>query len=276
MAASREFLYVGVFFFSLFCIVSWKFSIIGVTDAVKLVGRGLLILGVLTWMSSCLYPKLKSYLFPATPPSVEGPAEDAHSILKQKKARREQQHQHSVKSDEYVEAVVKPRQEAVLRKKEEDFYRVTGQSWKLSEGFTLGGEEQTMANTDGDDETPNQRAARKRKELEAPDQAPVLTRLPKEKKIITLPDEPSEDTNGVVKIALRCPSGRTVRRRFFKTCRSTVLLDWLHKSGYSPTRYALYMYPRRPLLTRSDLSMEDVGISAHTTLNVEEKDPPTR
>lgn len=34
---------------------------------------------------------------------------------------------------------MKPRQEAVLRKKEEDFYRVTGQSWKLSEGFTLGG-----------------------------------------------------------------------------------------------------------------------------------------
>lgn len=28
---------------------------------------------------------------------ILGPAEDAHSILKQKKARREQQHQHSVK-----------------------------------------------------------------------------------------------------------------------------------------------------------------------------------
>lgn len=34
---------------------------------------------------------------------------------------------------------MKPRQEAGLRKKEEDFYRMTEQSWKLSQGFTLGG-----------------------------------------------------------------------------------------------------------------------------------------
>ncbi|XP_060764501.1 UBX domain-containing protein 8 isoform X2 [Neoarius graeffei] len=227
-------------------------------------------------MSSCLYPKLKSYLCPVTPPPLEGPAEDARSNTEQEKARREQQHQHSVKCDKYVEAVVKPRQEAVLRKKEEHFYSMTGQSWKLSQGFTLGGEEQMTAHTDGDDETPNQRAARKRKELEVPNPAPVQTQLLKEKKIISLPDEPSEDANGVVKIALRCPSGRTVRRRFFKTCRSTVLLDWLHKSGYSPTLYALYTsYPRRPLLTQTDLSIADVGILSHTTLNVEEKDPST-
>lgn len=45
----------------------------GVKDAVRLAGRGLFLLGVLTWMSSCLFPKLKSYLCPtATPPSVEG------------------------------------------------------------------------------------------------------------------------------------------------------------------------------------------------------------
>lgn len=44
----------------------------GVKDAVRLAGRGLLMLGVLTWMSSCLYPKLKSYLCPATPPPLEG------------------------------------------------------------------------------------------------------------------------------------------------------------------------------------------------------------
>ncbi|MCJ8742594.1 hypothetical protein PDJAM_G00083890 [Pangasius djambal] len=274
MAAARAYLFV--FFFSVFLIVSWKFSVIGVKDAVRLAGRGLLLLSVLTWMSSWLYPRLRSYLCPATPLPVEGPAEDAHSRFKQEKARREQQHQHSAKSEKYLEAVVKPRQEAVLRKAEEDFYRMTGQSWKLSQGFTLGGEEQMMANTDGDDETPNQRAARKRKELEAPNPAPVQTQLPNVKKIITLPDEPAEDANGVVKIALRCPSGRTVRRSFLKTCRSTVLLDWLHKSGYSPTLYALYTsYPRRPLLTRTDLSIEDVGIITHTTLNVEEKDPST-
>ncbi|KAK2823559.1 hypothetical protein Q7C36_020159 [Tachysurus vachellii] len=274
MVATRECIFIGVFFFSVFCIASWKFSLIGVKDAVRLAGRGLLMLGVLTWLSSCFYPKLKSYLCPATPSPVEGPAEDPHSRVKLEKARKEQQHQHSFKSDEYLGAVVKPRQEAVLRKKEEGFYRMTGQSWKLSQGFTLGGEEQMMAHTTADDETPNHMAARTRKELEVPSPVPVQTQLLKEKKIITLPDEPSEDANGVVKIALRFPSGRTVQRRFLKTCRSTVLLDWLHKSGYSPTLYALYTsYPRRPLPTRTDLSVEDVGIVAHTVLNVEEKDP---
>ncbi|KAI5099986.1 UBX domain-containing protein 8, partial [Silurus meridionalis] len=199
---------------------------------------------------------------------------DAHSKLKHERARREQQNQHSVKVYEFLEAVVKPRQETVLRKKEEDFYRITGQRWKLSQGFTLGGEEQTIANTEGDDETPSQRAARNRKELETQNPAAVQTlQSPKEKKIIILPDEPSEDADGVVKIALRCPSGRTVRRRFLKTCRSTVLLDWLNKSGYSPTLYALYTsYPRSPLHTQTELSLEDVGIITHTILNVEEKD----
>lgn len=40
-----------------------------------------------------------------------------------------------------------------------------------------------MAHTDGDDETPNQRAARKRKELEVLNPAPVQTQLLKEKKV---------------------------------------------------------------------------------------------
>lgn len=44
-------------------------------------------------------------------------------------------------------------------------------------------EEQMTASKDGDDETPNQRAARKRKELEVPNPAPVQTQVPKEKKV---------------------------------------------------------------------------------------------
>ncbi|TSS11544.1 UBX domain-containing protein 8 [Bagarius yarrelli] len=185
---------------------------------------------------------------------VAGAAEDPPSRFKQEKARKEQQHRHNVKSDEYLETVVKPRQEAVLRKKEKDFYHMTGQSWQLSQGFTLGGlmmqEEGAMAGGD-DDDIPNRTAARKRKELEAPNPVLVQTHLPKEKKIISLPEEPLEDADGI-------------------------LLDWMHKSGYSPTLYALYTsYPRRPLLTRTDVSMEEVGINTHTVLNVEEKDPST-
>ncbi|XP_062870499.1 UBX domain-containing protein 8 [Trichomycterus rosablanca] len=275
MAAKKDFLFVGVLFFFVFCIFSWKYSIIGVKDAVTLAGRALLILAVFTWMSSWLFPKIKSYLFPASPATLEGPVEDANALsaLKQTKARIEQQHHHTVKSDAYNEAVLKPRQEAVLRRKQEDFYRMTGQSWKLSQGFTLGGEGDLEENPEKN-ETPNQEAAKKRKELEMPHRASVQTELPKEKKIIVLPDEPSENEDGVVKIALRCPSGKIIRRRFFKTCSSTVLLDWLHKSGYSPILYSLYTsYPRRPLLMQKDLSITEAGITAHTTLNVEEKDP---
>lgn len=44
-------------------------------------------------------------------------------------------------------------------------------------------EEQMTTNTDGNDETPNQTAARKRKELEAPNPAPVQTQVKKEKKV---------------------------------------------------------------------------------------------
>ncbi|XP_036451252.1 UBX domain-containing protein 8 [Colossoma macropomum] len=277
MAAVRGFILAGVFCVSVFCIFSWKYSVIGVQAALQLAGRGLLFLALAAWMVSSLYPKLKSFLFPASPAELENPVDEASSRVKQERARKEQQERHIVKSSAYQEAVLKPRQEAVRKKKEEDFYRMTGQTWKLSQGFTLGEEGETEANTEEDDnETPNQKAARRRKQLETPHQAPVQKELPKEKKIIILPDEPPENTEGVLRIALRCPSGRTLQRRFFKTCSSSVLLDWLHKSGYSPTLYALYTsYPRMPLLTHSALTMEDVGIVTNTILNVEEKDPST-
>lgn len=52
-------------------------------------------------------------------------------------------------------------------------------------------QEEQVTHTDADDKTPNQRAARKRKELEVPNPVPVRTQLPKEKKVgnvlITLP-----------------------------------------------------------------------------------------
>ncbi|KAL7847684.1 hypothetical protein AOLI_G00224020 [Acnodon oligacanthus] len=277
MAAARALVLTGVFCVCVFWVLSWKYSVIGVRAALQLAGRGLLFLALAAWTVSSLYPKLKSFLSPAGPAEVENPVDEASSRVKQERARRGQQERHIVKSSAYHEAVLKPRQEAVRKKKEEDFYRMTGQTWKLSEGFTLGGEEETAANTEEDDnKTPNQKAARRRKQLETPHQAPVQKELPKEKKIIVLPDEPPENTEGVLRIALRCPSGRTLQRRFFKTCSSSVLLDWLHKSGYSPTIYALYTsYPRMPLLAHSDLTMEDVGIVTNTVLNVEEKDPST-
>lgn len=273
MAGARDVLVFGVLCVSAFCIFSWKFSVLGVRDALQLAGRGLLLLAVAAWMASCLLPKLKTYLMPESPAPLESPVDEEYSRERQEQARREQQQQHVVKSSAYNEAVLKPRKEAVRKKKEEDFYSITGQTWKLSQGFPVGGEGDTEADTEEADETPSQGAARRRKQLEKPHKAPVQKELPKEKRIILLPDEPSENAEGVVRIALRFPCGRTVRRRFLKTCSSSVLLDWMHKSGYPTSIYGLYTsFPRRALTTPPDLTIQDVGIIMDTALNVGEMD----
>ncbi|XP_007255311.3 UBX domain-containing protein 8 isoform X1 [Astyanax mexicanus] len=272
MAGARDVVLYGVLFASVFCIFSWKFSILGIRAALQLAGRGLLLLAVAAWMASCLLPKLKTYLLPESP--LESPVDEENSRQRQEQARRELQQKHVVKSSAYHESVLKPRGEAARRKKEEDFYHMTGQTWKLSQGTALGGEGGTEADAEEGDETPSQRAARRRKQLEKPHLTPVQKERPKEKRIIILPDEPSENAEGVVRIALRVPGGRTVQRRFLRSCSSSVLLDWLHKSGYPPTIYGLYTsFPRRPLITHTDLSMEDAGIVMDTALNVGEMDP---
>lgn len=38
----------------------------------------------------------------------------------------------------YQESVLRPRQEAQLQKKEQRFYRMTGEAWKLTQGQLLG------------------------------------------------------------------------------------------------------------------------------------------
>uniref|UniRef100_A0A8C8Z676 UBX domain protein 8 n=1 Tax=Prolemur simus TaxID=1328070 RepID=A0A8C8Z676_PROSS len=77
----------------------------------------------------------------------------------------------------------------------------------------------------------------------------------------------------VVTVALRCPSGRVLRRRFFKSCSSQVLLDWMMRLGYQRSLYSLSTsFPRRPLAVAGGLSLGDVGITVDTVLNVEEKE----
>ncbi|XP_066507847.1 UBX domain-containing protein 8 [Hoplias malabaricus] len=271
MAVSSRGLLFGIYCVTVCCFLSWKYSVIGVKAFLQLVCRGLLFLAVGVWVTTSLYPKLKSLLFPAGPAQLE--YNEADSKLKQDQARKEQQNHHIAKSSAYHEAVLKPRQEALQKKKDEDFYRMTGHTWKLSQGFALGGGEMEVNPEEDNEETPNQTAARKRKQLETPHTVPIHKEPPREKRILILPEEPPENAEGVVKVALRCPSGRTVQRRFFKSCSSSVLSDWMYKSGYSPTIYALFTsYPRRPLLTCSELTIEDIGINKDTALNVGDKD----
>lgn len=77
----------------------------------------------------------------------------------------------------------------------------------------------------------------------------------------------------VVTVALRCPSGCLLRRRFFKSWNSQVLFDWMMKIGYHRSLYRLSTsFPRRPLEVGGGLSLEDIGITVDTVLNVEERE----
>ncbi|KAL2100279.1 hypothetical protein ACEWY4_004673 [Coilia grayii] len=262
--------------FLFFCCMSWKFSLIGVRTAFLWAGRTFLLLCFIT-IAVHLYPRAKAFLFPPRPEKPTGP-EDAEAKLKQETARREQQAYLNQKSSHYQENVQKPKEEALLRKKEEQFYRMTGQTWRLTEGQALGeGELSDLEDTHvQDDETAQQRAVRRRKLPAMAPQEAVQQDPPLTKRVIVLPDEPSADAEGVVNVALRCPSGRTVYRRFLQSHPSSALVDWMFKSGYHPAIYEVSMpYPRRPLPVEAQRTLADVGIVRNTVLHVEEKDPST-
>ncbi|KAG8593797.1 hypothetical protein GDO81_000951 [Engystomops pustulosus] len=195
----------------------------------------------------------------------------------QEMVRKEQQELFSKEVSEYSENVLKPRQEEKLKKLEERFYRMTGQTWKLTEGHALGpGTEDQQDDSTGVNncvETANEEAIRKRKLPECVTKPLPQCEQPQPKRVIVLPDEPSESEEDVVTIALRCPSGRVYRRRFYKSFNSLVLLDWMMKIGYHSVFYTICTpIPRCPLELKENATLENIGITGHTVLNIEEKD----
>ncbi|XP_063066521.1 UBX domain-containing protein 8 isoform X2 [Engraulis encrasicolus] len=239
-------------------------------------GRTVLLLCFLT-IAGHLYPRAKAFLFP--PRAEPGPEEDAHSRQRRETARLEQQAELNQKSSHYQENILKPREEGKQKKKTENHYRLTGQSWMLTEGQGLGeGEQYEQEEEEDENETAQQRAVRRRR-LPAMDHRPepVPQDPPLTKRVIVLPDEPSVDTEGVVNVALRCPSGRTVYRRFLQSHPSSTLVDWMFKSGYHPAIYEVFMaYPRRrPIPADPQQTLADVGIVRNTMLQVDERDPST-
>ncbi|XP_041609459.1 UBX domain-containing protein 8 isoform X5 [Vulpes lagopus] len=175
----------------------------------------------------------------------------------------------------YIENVLKPHQEMKLRKLEERFYQMTGETWKLSTGHKLGGDEDLGLENESQTsfETSNREAA-KRRNLPKP-----LTKIspsaeqPTQKEVLNLPEEPPEAAEEVVTVALRCPSGNVLRRRFLKSCSSQVLFDWMKKIGYHTSLYSLSTsFPRRPLEVGGGWSLQDIGITMDTVLNVEERE----
>uniref|UniRef100_A0A2K5NY96 UBX domain-containing protein 8 n=1 Tax=Cercocebus atys TaxID=9531 RepID=A0A2K5NY96_CERAT len=121
-------------------------------------------------------------------------------------------------------------------------------------------------------ETSNREAAKSQNLPKPLTEFPSPAEQPTCKEIPDLPEEPS-DTAEVVTVALRCPSGNVLRRRFLKSCSSQVLLDWMMRIGYHTSLYSLSTsFPRRPLAVEGGQSLEDVGITVDTVLILEEKE----
>ncbi|KAH0504345.1 UBX domain-containing protein 8 [Microtus ochrogaster] len=154
------------------------------------------------------------------------------------------------------------KRQRLVRKRQQE-----AQGEQGDEDLVLGNSSQTSF------ETANREAARRRNLPKLLTEVSPPAPQPAKKEVPDLPDEPSETAEEVVTVALRCPSGRVLRRRFFKSWNSQVLFDWMMKIGYHKSLYGLSTsFPRRPLEADGGLSLEDIGITVDTVLNVEEKE----
>ncbi|XP_075060699.1 UBX domain-containing protein 8 isoform X2 [Mixophyes fleayi] len=213
----------------IFCLLLISFFILlvlrghplGLKEIAFWAGRFILILALVTFIVSVVTP-----YFSRVRPSSYSPTVSQDEInINQETVRKGQQELLSQKASEYNENIVKPRQETKLKKKEEQLYKMTGQTWKLTEGRRLGEAEETendYVDVKNGVETANEEAIRKRKLPERVTKPLRKDEQPQPKKVITLPEEPNQEEEGVVTIALRCPSGRVYRRRFYKSCSSHV------------------------------------------------------
>ncbi|XP_059240101.1 UBX domain-containing protein 8 isoform X2 [Mustela nigripes] len=201
--------------------------------------------------------------------------EEEKNEEKQKLVRKKQQEVQGEKASRYIENVLKPHQEMKLKKLEERFYQMTGETWKLSNGHKLGGDKDLVLENESQTafKASNREAAKRRNLPKLLTKVSPSAEQPTRKEVLDLPEEPPETAEEVVTVALRCPSGSVLRRRFFKSCSSQVLFDWMMKIGYHTSQYSLSTsFPRRPLEVGGGWSLQDIGITVDTVLNVEENE----
>ncbi|XP_015991634.1 UBX domain-containing protein 8 [Rousettus aegyptiacus] len=245
---------------------------LGIKDIILLCGRILLLLALLTLIISVTTSWLNSFKSSHVYPKEE----EEKNEKRQKLVRKKQQEAQGEKASRYIENVLKPHQEMKLKKLEERFYQMMGETWKLSNGHKLGGDEDLVVENESQTsfETSNREAARRRNLPNPLVKVSPPAEQPMQKEVPDLPEEPPETAEEVVTVALRCPSGSIPRRRFFKSYSSQVLFDWMTKIGYHTSLYSLFTsFPRRPLEVEGGWSLQDIGITVDTVLNVEEKDP---
>ncbi|XP_071829107.1 UBX domain-containing protein 8-like isoform X2 [Apostichopus japonicus] len=201
---------------------------------------------------------------------------EVHKEL-QEASRRKIDLEHKTKATDYEERILRPREEARKKELEEDFRRFTGPAWK--------GKAQPLGNTEDDGDNNTRKGLRKRAEGTSRDAAnirkiPENSRKkvttpeakPQPIKIITLPEEPPEGSHESVTIALRGLSD-VKKRRFLKTEKVQVLLDWMTKQGYHPKLYTLYTtYPRQDLSKVTEQSLKEAGMTHDIVVLAEERE----
>nr|XP_045014723.1 UBX domain-containing protein 8 isoform X2 [Jaculus jaculus] len=245
---------------------------LGIKDLMLLCGRIFLLLALLTIIIFVTTSLLN--LFKSSPVYLKDDKEEKNE-KRQKLIRKKQQEAQGEKASRYLENVLKPQQEMKLKKLEERFYHMTGETWKLTHGHKLGGDEDLVLEkgSQSSSETSNREASERRNLLKLLTKVSPPAPQPAKKKVPDLPEEPPETAKEVVTVALRCPSGCILRRRFYKSCSSQVLFDWMMKNGYPSSLYSLSTsFPRRPLEMEGGWSLKDLGITVDTILNVEEKE----
>uniref|UniRef100_A0A2K5JSA1 UBX domain-containing protein 8 n=1 Tax=Colobus angolensis palliatus TaxID=336983 RepID=A0A2K5JSA1_COLAP len=239
----------------------------GIKDFLLLCGRIFLLLVLLTLIISVTTSWLNSF----KSSQVYLKEEEEKNEKRQKLVRKKQQEAQGEKASRYIENVLKPHREMKLRKLEERFYEMMGEAWKLSSGHKLGGDEGTSQTSF---ETSNREAAKSQNLPKPVTEFPSPAEQPICKEVNDLPTLASQSAGiTVVTVALRCPSGNVLRRRFLKSCSSQVLLDWMMRIGYHTSLYSLSTsFPRRPLAVEGGQSLEDIGITVDTVLVLEEKE----
>ncbi|XP_067577687.1 UBX domain-containing protein 8 isoform X2 [Pseudorca crassidens] len=219
---------------------------LGIKDLILLCGRIFLLLTLLTLIISVTTSWVNSF----KSSQVYLKEEEEKNEKRQKLVRKKQQEAQGEKASRYIENVLKPHQEMKLKKLEERFYRMTGETWKLSHGHKLGGDEDLVLESESQtsSETSNREAA-KRQNLPKPvTKVSPPAEQPTQKEVLDLPEEPPEIAE-------------------------EVLFDWMMKIGYHTSLYSLSTsFPRRALEVERGWSLQDVGITVDTVLNVEEKE----
>ncbi|CAL1531654.1 unnamed protein product [Lymnaea stagnalis] len=249
----------------------------------KVAFQGFFLFAVFSLLLSWILPKLGELL---TSWKISGHAtninlEDSH-IKEQFKTqevvnRQRIQQQYDSRAAEYNQNILLPRDEEKRRKKEEEFLRFLGPTWK-GNGFSLGGGDSDRTNEDLMALPHSRRAAHRRIVQEninqevaaAAEAAAKYKRRPK--RVITLPEEPDPEELGVITILLRTPIGTTCTRRFYSTHQVQCLLDFITTQGFSQRKYTISTsYPRR-LLDDPESCLADFDFGRRVVLNIEEKE----